>query len=88
MCIRKGGAEHERAKMGVVNRTWYAEDRERERKRRLGQDHGSIKLDMRQTTVESCAFDGEGYAHCERGYRTRVHSQTIVLGQNLSPSLR
>ena len=26
----------------------------------LGRDLGSVKLDMRQTVVESCALDGEG----------------------------
>ena len=33
----------------------------------LGQDKGSMKLDMRQKIVESCALYGEGYAHKENG---------------------
>ena len=63
MWIRKGGAEHDRAKVGVANNTWSPEDRERGRKWRLGQDQEGVKLDMRQTAVGSCAFDGECYAN-------------------------
>ena len=29
-----------------------------------------VALDMRQTVVESCALDGQGYAHEQRGGRT------------------
>ena len=38
----------------------------RQRKRekwRLVQDHESLKLDMRQTTVENSALDGKRYTH-------------------------
>eukprot|EP00614_Pseudopedinella_elastica_P011744 CAMPEP_0172592770 /NCGR_PEP_ID=MMETSP1068-20121228/11829_1 /TAXON_ID=35684 /ORGANISM="Pseudopedinella elastica, Strain CCMP716" /LENGTH=39 /DNA_ID= /DNA_START= /DNA_END= /DNA_ORIENTATION= len=36
---------------------------ERERKWRLDQDQGSVKLDMRQTIAVTCALDGGNYAH-------------------------
>ena len=36
MCIRRGGAEHECAKVGVANITWPKQDGERERKGGLG----------------------------------------------------
>ena len=61
MCIRKEGAEHGRVKAGVANIKWSPEDRERERKWRLGQDQKSVKLDTRQPIVVSCELDGEGY---------------------------
>ena len=63
LCALKVGGEHERAKVGVTSRVRYSEDRERDRKWRLDLDQESAKLDMRQAAVESCALDGEGYAH-------------------------
>ena len=33
----------------------------------MGQDKESVKLDMRQTIVESCALDEEGYMHRRGG---------------------
>ena len=63
MCIRKGGAGHERVNVGVANITWPPEDRERERKWWLDQDQVSAKLDMRHTVMGNCALDGQGYAH-------------------------
>ena len=63
LCVLKGEAEHERVMVNVANRTWSPEDRERERKLRLGQDREIAKLDMRQTIVGICALDGEGYVH-------------------------
>ena len=35
----------------------------KERKWRLDQDQGSVKLDMRQTIAVTCASDGGDYAH-------------------------
>ena len=33
----------------------------------MGQDKESVKMDMRQTIVESCALDEEGYMHRRGG---------------------
>ena len=45
---------------------WPPEDREREGNWRLGQDQESLKADTRQTIVDSCALDGNGFMH-EKG---------------------
>ena len=38
----------------------------------MGQDQESEKLDTRQTIVESCALDGEGYVHLKGGQKMGV----------------
>ena len=53
----------------------------------MGRDQKSVKLDTRQTTVGSCALDGEGYVHKERGGRTWA-CQVGVTKITLSPEYR
>ena len=55
-----------------------SEDREREGKWRLDQDQESLKLDMRQAIVKSCALDREGNVPLGEGGQSIFVSKWVL----------
>ena len=73
MCIRNEGAEHEHVKLGVANRTWPLEDREREREKvTVRPGSRGCKAGHETDNCGEVRGDGEGYVHYEKGGRTWV----------------
>ena len=64
--VGKWGIGHKVAKGDAWDITRPLEEREREERGGWTRIE-SVKLDTRQTIVESCALDGEGYVSYERG---------------------